>query len=285
MAFEVSGAQAGLDAAVDVLAVRGRLVVVGHPPAAQRRSTSFGLLARADPPRCPGLRAPGLRARGRSWSPPGAIPADALISAIVPLRQRPRRSPQLEAGKRVMKVLVDCQDGADRSEQPVRPDRSARRRHRRAARDRTGHGRGAGAGRCGHRRCQRAPSRRTGSEVEKRVRGAGRPSPAAQPTSPTATPFAGLADDIVALDRPVDILVNNAGTIAPRPGRRAPRRGLGPGPRGRTSASQFVLSRRARPGRCSLGQREDHLHRVPAQLPGWHQRPRLRGRQDAASPA
>ena len=39
----------------------------------------------------------------------GVVPADVLISAVVPLAQAPEAFVQLEEGSGVMKVLVDCQ--------------------------------------------------------------------------------------------------------------------------------------------------------------------------------
>lgn len=111
LGFEVSGSQAGLDAAVDLLAVRGRLVVVAiHPEA--RPVSLFRLFWRE-------LSLIGARVyerrdfeRAVELVNSGVIPADALISAILPLSAASEAFAQLEAGQGVMKVLVDCQDGA-----------------------------------------------------------------------------------------------------------------------------------------------------------------------------
>ena len=83
----------------------------------------------------------------------------------------------------------------------------------------------------------------------------------------------------LARERPVDILVNNAGTIRAGARRRAHRRRLGPGPRGRP-LRQFVLTREVGAADGGPRRREGHLHRVAAELPGRDQRRRLHRRQD-----
>ena len=112
LAFEVSGSQPGLDTAIDALAVRGRLVVVAIHPQARpvslfrlfwRELTVIGarVYERADYERAVDLVAAGV------------VPADALISAVVPLSEAADAFVQLERGGGVMKVLIDCRASAD----------------------------------------------------------------------------------------------------------------------------------------------------------------------------
>jgi 2-desacetyl-2-hydroxyethyl bacteriochlorophyllide A dehydrogenase len=107
VAFEVSGASAGLATATAALAVRGRLVVVAihnEPKPVDlfrvfwRELTLIGarVYERADFERAVELVAAG------------AIPADALISRVEPLRRTAEAFDALEAGGDVMKVLIDC---------------------------------------------------------------------------------------------------------------------------------------------------------------------------------
>ncbi len=107
VAFEVSGAAAGVTTAVDALAVRGRLVLVaihGTPREVNlhrffwRELSLIGarLYHRADFERAVELVAAGV------------IPATKLISAVVPLSEGERAFELLEGGS-VMKVLIDGQ--------------------------------------------------------------------------------------------------------------------------------------------------------------------------------
>ena len=107
VAFEVSGAAAGVTAAVDALAVRGRLVLVaihGTPREVNlhrffwRELSLVGarLYDRADFERAVELVATGV------------IPAADLISAVVPLSEGSKAFELLEGGE-VMKVLIDSQ--------------------------------------------------------------------------------------------------------------------------------------------------------------------------------
>ncbi len=107
VAFEVSGAEAGVQTAVDALAVRGRLCLVAiHPRPRQvnlhrffwRELTLVGarLYDRGDFETAVRLVADGT------------IPADELISKVVPLADAPSAFEALEGGGDVMKVLVDC---------------------------------------------------------------------------------------------------------------------------------------------------------------------------------
>lgn len=109
VAFEVSGAEAGVGIAVDALAVRGRLCLVAiHPqPRAVnlhrffwRELTLIGarLYERADFETAVRLIADGT------------IPARQLISRVVPLAEAPSAFESLEAGGDVMKILIDCAD-------------------------------------------------------------------------------------------------------------------------------------------------------------------------------
>ncbi|KND41713.1 MULTISPECIES: (R,R)-butanediol dehydrogenase [Streptomyces] len=112
VAFEVSGAAGGVDTAVEVLGVRGRLCLVAiHPRPREinlhrffwRELTLVGarLYARSDFERAVVLVADGT------------IPADRLISKVVPLTEAPAAFEALEAGGDVMKILVDCTDTTD----------------------------------------------------------------------------------------------------------------------------------------------------------------------------
>jgi (R,R)-butanediol dehydrogenase/meso-butanediol dehydrogenase/diacetyl reductase len=105
--FEVSGAAAGVTTAVDALGVRGRLVLVashGTPREVNlhrffwRELSLIGarLYRREDFERAAQLVGDG------------AIPVDAIISAVEPLSSGARAFELLEGGQ-VMKVLIDCQ--------------------------------------------------------------------------------------------------------------------------------------------------------------------------------
>ncbi|GAA3918144.1 alcohol dehydrogenase catalytic domain-containing protein [Streptomyces lacrimifluminis] len=107
VAFEVSGAAGGVDTAVEVLGVRGRLCLVAiHPRPREvnlhrffwRELTLVGarLYDRSDFERAVALVADGT------------IPADRLISKVVPLTEAPAAFEALEGGGDVMKILVDC---------------------------------------------------------------------------------------------------------------------------------------------------------------------------------
>ncbi|MGW1048894.1 zinc-dependent alcohol dehydrogenase [Streptomyces sp. NPDC001118] len=112
VAFEVSGAAGGVDTAVDVLGVRGRLCLVAiHPRPREvnlhrffwRELTLVGarLYDRDDFERAVTLVADGT------------IPAERLISKVVPLTQAPAAFEALEGGGDVMKILVDCTDNTE----------------------------------------------------------------------------------------------------------------------------------------------------------------------------
>lgn len=107
VSFEVSGAAAGVTAAVDVLGVRGRLCLVAiHPQPREVNLHSFfwreltlvaaRLYERADFERAVALVADGT------------IPADLLISKVVPMTEAASAFDTLERGGDVMKILVDC---------------------------------------------------------------------------------------------------------------------------------------------------------------------------------
>lgn len=111
VAFEVSGAAGGVDTAVDVLGVRGRLCLVAiHPRPREvnlhrffwRELTLVGarLYDRSDFGRAVGLVADGT------------VPAERLISKVVPLTEAAAAFEALEGGGDVMKILVDCSDDA-----------------------------------------------------------------------------------------------------------------------------------------------------------------------------
>lgn len=110
VAFEVSGAPAGLDAAIESLAVRGRVVVVAihsTPPPVNlfrvfwRELTLIGarVYERADFEEATRLLESG------------AVPAAAMITAVEPLTSAAAAFAELESG-RAMKVLIDCRAGS-----------------------------------------------------------------------------------------------------------------------------------------------------------------------------
>lgn len=114
VAFEVSGAAAGVATAVDALAVRGRLVQVAIHPVPRavnlhrffwRELTMVGarLYNREDFETAVDLVADGQ------------IPASALITRTEPLTRAEQAFAALESGAGVMKILIDCQaePGAD----------------------------------------------------------------------------------------------------------------------------------------------------------------------------
>ncbi|MFE9425983.1 zinc-binding dehydrogenase [Kitasatospora sp. NPDC006697] len=109
VAFEVSGAAGGVDTAVEVLGVRGRLCLVAiHARPRElnlhrffwRELTLVGarLYDRSDFEKAVGLVADGT------------IPAERLISRVVPLTEAQAAFEALEGGGDVMKILVDCTD-------------------------------------------------------------------------------------------------------------------------------------------------------------------------------
>jgi 2-desacetyl-2-hydroxyethyl bacteriochlorophyllide A dehydrogenase len=106
VAFEVSGSAAGVDVATQVLGVRGRLVMVGIH-SAPREIDLFRLFWRE-------LTILGARVYQRpdfeqamQLLRDGEIPADALISRVVPLDHVAEAFEALTQGS-VVKVLVDC---------------------------------------------------------------------------------------------------------------------------------------------------------------------------------
>jgi 2-desacetyl-2-hydroxyethyl bacteriochlorophyllide A dehydrogenase len=111
VAFEVSGAAGGVDTAVEVLGVRGRLCLVAiHPRPREVNLHRFFWRE---------LTLVGARLYDRSdfekavmLVADGAIPAERLISKVVPLTQAPAAFEALEGGGDVMKILVDCTDDA-----------------------------------------------------------------------------------------------------------------------------------------------------------------------------
>jgi (R,R)-butanediol dehydrogenase / meso-butanediol dehydrogenase / diacetyl reductase len=110
VAFEVSGAAAGIAAAVDALMVRGRMIQVAiHAVPREvnlhrffwRELTMIGarLYHREDFEAAVALIASGQ------------IPASALITRTEPLGRAEQAFLALESGEGVMKVLIDCQAG------------------------------------------------------------------------------------------------------------------------------------------------------------------------------
>jgi threonine dehydrogenase-like Zn-dependent dehydrogenase len=111
VAFEVSGSPAGLRTATDVLAVRGRLVLIAiHTQ--PREVDLFRVFWRE-------LSIVGARVyerrdveRAVDLIANGDVPAHELISRVVPLAEVNDAFDALERGG-VVKVLVDCRDGHD----------------------------------------------------------------------------------------------------------------------------------------------------------------------------
>jgi (R,R)-butanediol dehydrogenase / meso-butanediol dehydrogenase / diacetyl reductase len=110
VAFEASGAAAGVTTAVDALATRGRMVQVAVHPV-PREINLHGLYRRE-------LTLLGARLydRGDFETAVGLIaedeiPAETLISRIEPLDRAAQAFEVLESGADVMKILIDC--GAD----------------------------------------------------------------------------------------------------------------------------------------------------------------------------
>jgi 2-desacetyl-2-hydroxyethyl bacteriochlorophyllide A dehydrogenase len=109
VAFEVSGAAAGLATAVDVLAVRGRLVLAAiHPVPREVNLHRFFWRE---------LTLVGARLSDRDdfetaarLIADGHIPVQALISRIEPLERAAEAFAALESGDGVMKVLVECRE-------------------------------------------------------------------------------------------------------------------------------------------------------------------------------
>jgi (R,R)-butanediol dehydrogenase/meso-butanediol dehydrogenase/diacetyl reductase len=108
VSFEVSGAAAGMRTATDVLAVRGRCVVVAIHTEAKPVDLNRVFLRE--------LRLLGARVYQRSdfehavsLVGAGTVPAGELISRIVPIAQAGEAFDALQAGGGVVKVLVDCQ--------------------------------------------------------------------------------------------------------------------------------------------------------------------------------
>jgi 2-desacetyl-2-hydroxyethyl bacteriochlorophyllide A dehydrogenase len=111
VAFEVSGAAAGVQAAVDVLAVRGRLVVVAIHPS-PREVNLHRIFWRE-------LEILGVRVYERAdfeeavrLLTTAAVPAERLISAVVPLTEVETAFATLDSGATV-KVLINCGAAVD----------------------------------------------------------------------------------------------------------------------------------------------------------------------------
>ena len=107
VAFEVSGSAAGMTTATNALAVRGRLVLVGIH-SAPREVDLFRVFWRE-------LTIVGARVyEARDFETAtqmlatGRVPAEALISQVVPLAHAAEAFTVLERGE-AMKILVDCQ--------------------------------------------------------------------------------------------------------------------------------------------------------------------------------
>ena|ERR1700712_559064 len=109
VAFEVSGSQVGLDAAVGHLAVRGRLVVVAIHT--QQRSVDLHRFFLRE------LTLTGARLYQRRdfeeavrLIETGRIPALSLVTACEPMEHAGAALAALGSGQDVMKILVDCRE-------------------------------------------------------------------------------------------------------------------------------------------------------------------------------
>lgn len=107
VAFEVSGSAAGVRALTDVLAVRGTGVVVAIHPSPPEVDL-FAVFWKE-------LEVVGTRVYQRDdfveaarLIAEGIIPADRLITQVVPLAQAESAFESLAAGGDIVKVLVDC---------------------------------------------------------------------------------------------------------------------------------------------------------------------------------
>jgi threonine dehydrogenase-like Zn-dependent dehydrogenase len=107
LSFEVSGAAAGVTAAVDVLGVRGRLCLVAIHP--QPREVNLHRFFWRE------LSLVGARLYDRAdfeqavtLVADGSVPADLLITEVVPLAEAASAFDTLERGGDVMKILVEC---------------------------------------------------------------------------------------------------------------------------------------------------------------------------------
>ncbi len=107
VAFEVSGAAAGVTAAVDALATRGRLVQVGIHPV-PREVGLYRVFAHELTLLGARLYERGDFEQAVDLIATGVIPASSLISRIEPLERAAHAFAALESGTGVMKVLVDC---------------------------------------------------------------------------------------------------------------------------------------------------------------------------------
>ncbi|MFE0906547.1 zinc-binding dehydrogenase [Streptomyces rochei] len=109
VAFEVSGAAAGVDTAVDVLRARGRLCLVAiHPRPREVNLHRFFWRE---------LSLVGARLYDRAdfetavrLVSQGVVPAHRLITKVVPMAEAASAFAALEGGGDVMKILVDCGD-------------------------------------------------------------------------------------------------------------------------------------------------------------------------------
>lgn len=108
VAFEVSGAAAGVDTAVEALATRGRLVQVAIHPTPREISLHRFFWRE--------LTLVGARLYDREdfetavrLIAEGEIPVGTLISRIEPLDRAADAFEALESGAGVMKILIDCQ--------------------------------------------------------------------------------------------------------------------------------------------------------------------------------
>ena len=119
----------------------------------------------------------------------------------------------------------------------------------------------------------RPPAARSSSGYARRAAG----SPRCAPTSPTA-PRCAVSPGDLARARPDRHPGQQRRHDRPRPGGGAPRRDWDHVLEVNLT-SQFVLTREIGREMVGPGPREDHLHRVAAELPGRHHRPRLHRRE------
>ena len=213
MAFEVSGAAAGMVTAVDALVPRGRLVLVAIH--SQPREVNLHRFFWRE------LTLLGARLYARTiWKrrseliTGGGIPAASLISRIEPLERVGDAFAALESGAGVMKVLLDC--GGPRVSRIF--DLSGRLAVVTGARRGIGLAVADALAAAGADIVAVSARLETqGSEVVRRVQEHGRHCEVHAVDFADRTAVAAFAAELNAGSRPVDILVNNAGTIARAP--------------------------------------------------------------------
>ena len=217
VAFEVSGAVAGLDAAIQSLGVRGRLVVVAihasAPPVDLFRVfwRELTLIGARVYDRLDFEEAVRLLASG-------GVPAELLITSVEPLARVAAAFETLDEG-RAMKILIDVRRIVTATgEEPGLFALTGKQALVTGCRRGIGLAMAEALARAGADivgvSAQLEPS---GSEVEGRVEAAGRCFSGHRVDFARRDEVAAFAREIASGERPIDILVCNAGTIARAP--------------------------------------------------------------------